>query len=86
MITVNLKLRQPTRTTNLRVWGEEWYKNGKPAEIATYKEGNPEGLLERWYDNGKPYEIATYKDGKLNGLNESWYRKGQPKLAATYKK
>ena len=68
--------------------GMEFYDNGKPKSIKTYKESK--GKLELvkatvWYHNGQKKEERTYKDGKRDGLRTYWYENGQKEIEANYK-
>jgi len=62
-----------------------WHANGKPHEVANYKDDNPDGKYESFHSNGKPYAVANYKDGKRDGKLEWFYENGKPYAVANYK-
>jgi len=68
--------------------GMEFYDNGEPKYIKTYKESK--GKLElvklvSWHRNGQKEAEGTFKDGKLDGKHTSWYENGQKLLKGTFK-
>ena len=60
--------------------GMEFYENGEPKSIKTYKESNDKFELVKsisLYSNGHKYSERTYKDGYQDGLATHWYENGQ---------
>ncbi|MDP6134565.1 MAG: toxin-antitoxin system YwqK family antitoxin [Candidatus Marinimicrobia bacterium] len=69
-------------------FAEEFYKNGIPKVIKTYKESNDKYELVKFislYENGQKEKENTYKDGKLNGKWTEWHSNGQKSKEGTYK-
>ena len=68
--------------------GMEFYDNGEPKYIKTYKESK--GKLElvklvSWHRNGQKEAEGTFKDGKLDGKHTSWHENGQKRYEGNYK-
>ena len=68
--------------------GMEFYDNGEPKYIKTYKESK--GKLElvklvSWHRNGQKEAEGTFKDGKLDGKHTSWHENGQKRYEGTEK-
>ena len=69
-------------------FAEEFYKNGIPKVIKTYKESNDKYELVKFislYENGQKEKENTYKNGKLNGKWTGWHSNGQKSKEGTYK-
>ena len=67
---------------------EEFYSNGFPKVIKTYKVSKDKIELVKeieWYKQGQKSEERNYKDGKLDGLVTGWYENGQKEFEGTYK-
>ena len=68
--------------------GMEFYENGKPKSIKTYKESNEKFELIEYislYGNGQKSKKETYKNGKPNGKWTEWHSNGQKSKEGTYK-
>ena len=68
--------------------GMEFYPNGKPKSIKTYKvsKGKIEIVKEvGWHKNGQKSYEGTFKDGKPNGLGTQWYDNGKKMAEGTFK-
>ena len=68
--------------------GMEFYENGQPKSIKTYKESNDKYELVKsisLYENGQKEKENTYKNGKPNGKWTEWYNTGQKKIEVAYK-
>jgi len=69
-------------------FAEEFYKNGIPKVIKTYKESNDKYELVKFislYENGQKEKENTYKNGKPNGKWTGWHSNGQKSKEGTYK-
>ena len=67
---------------------EEFYENGLPKVIKTFKESNDKYELVKsisLYENGQKKKENTYKNGKSNGKWTEWYENGQKSIEGTYK-
>ena len=67
---------------------EEFYENGLPKVIKTYKESNDKFELIisiSVYENGQKEKEVTFKDGKSDGLLTWWHENGQKGKEVTYK-
>ena len=67
---------------------EDFYDNGLPKSISTYKVSKDKIELVkkvRWHENGQKFEEGTYKDGKKDGLWTDWYENEQKEEEGTYK-
>ena len=67
---------------------EEFYENGLPKAIKTYKVSKAKLELVKgitWYANGRKKGEVTYKDGKRDGKWTSWYKNGQKSFEKTFK-
>jgi antitoxin component YwqK of YwqJK toxin-antitoxin module len=67
---------------------EEFYDNGLPKVIKTFKESK--GKLElvkeiKWHENGQKEEEGAYKDGEQDGKYTRWHENGQKKEEGAYK-
>ena len=56
---------------------EEWRKDGRLAESATYKEGELHGLFEHYWPSGKLAIRTYYKEGTQYGSYEFFHSNGQ---------
>jgi len=68
--------------------GIDFYDNGKPKAIKTYKVSkNKIELIKtvKWHENGQKEDERTYKNGELDGLRTSWYENGQKSAEGTFK-
>ena len=68
--------------------GMEFYNDGTPKSIKTYKESNDKFELINSisiYGNGQKEEEATFKDGEKDGLVIGWHRNGQKSSEENYK-
>ena len=63
----------------------ELYPNGKLAEVFTFKDGLPNGLMTKWYMNGQKQAELNFKDGMPDGLAVEWYETGEKMSEVTYK-
>ena len=67
---------------------EEFYDNGLPKVINTYKVSKDKIELVKesmWYENGQKSYEGTYKDGQLDGKWTEWHENGQKQRELTYK-
>ena len=67
---------------------EEFYENGLPKAIKTYKVSKGKIELVKaitLHENGQKEKEGTYKDGKLDGKWTTWYENGQKEYEGTYK-
>ena len=67
---------------------EDFYDNGLPKSISTYKVSKDKIELVkkvRWHENGQKSSEKTYKDGKEDGKWTEWYENGQIKEEANFK-
>ena len=68
--------------------GMEFYENGEPKSIKTYKVSKDKIELVKkvsWYSSGQKYKEGTFKDGKEDGKWTSWHNNGQKYIEETYK-
>ena len=68
--------------------GMEFYDNGKPKHIKTYKVSKNKIELVKaitWHKNGQKKMERTFKDGELDGILTSWRENGQKYEESTYK-
>ena len=68
--------------------GMEFYENGQPKSIKTYKESNDKYELVKsisLYENGQKEKENTYKNGKPNGKWAEWHSNGEKSKEGTYK-
>ena len=67
---------------------EEFYENGLPKAIKTYKVSKGKIELVKaitWHENGQKYMEGAYKDGEKDGLSTSWHENGQKRAEGTFK-
>ena len=67
---------------------EEFYENGLPKAIKTYKVSKGKIELVKaitWHENGQKEKEGTYKDGKKDGLWTEWNWDGWKLGEETYK-
>ena len=60
--------------------GMEFYDNGKPKSIKTYKMSKGRLVLANeigWHENGQKEIEGKYKDGEKDGRWTSWWQHGQ---------
>jgi antitoxin component YwqK of YwqJK toxin-antitoxin module len=68
--------------------GMEFYVNGQPKSIKTYKESNEKFELVKsitLYENGQKSKEETYKNGKPNSKWTEWHSNGEKSKEGTYK-
>lgn len=56
---------------------KEYYENGKPKSIQTYKMGDKDGLHEFFNDNGFKYSSINYRFDKKHGSFVEYYDDGK---------
>ncbi|MFW5771379.1 MAG: toxin-antitoxin system YwqK family antitoxin [Spirochaetota bacterium] len=56
---------------------QEYYENGRPKEIAWYKDNTYDGKMNKWYPNGKAKEQGFFDSGKRDGKWTFYYENGQ---------
>ena len=67
---------------------EEFYDNGLPKVINTYKVSKDKIELVKeikWYENGQKKRELAFKDGEFDGKRTEWYENGQKNWEETYK-
>ena len=67
---------------------EEFYENGLPKVIKTFKESNDKYELVKsisLYENGQKEKENTYKNGIPNGKWTEWHNNGEKSKEVTYK-
>ena len=53
--------------------------------LATYKNGNLDGVKRVWYIHGQLESESNYKEGELDGVYKEWYVNGQLKNEDNWK-
>lgn len=63
---------------------EEWYPDGTPRCLSSWKNGVRQGIAQIWGSNGQLAEQHTFHNDKLHGLSYYYYTNGSLSRRTTY--
>ena len=61
------------------------YKNGRPVQEISYKNGQYDGATKKYFNNGKIQQEINFKNGKQHGVFKYFDEEGNVTLEYLYK-
>ena len=62
----------------------QWYSNGQPKLVISYKNGKLTGSYTRWFSNGQIHIKNQYINNVRTGAYLEFYKNGKPKIEFNY--